>query len=76
MKFGINGLKQTFEFAATIKNLGKQENVKIEMLTIRYQFSYDTVIELIVMQELGKNAFLHLCIAHKWVLYSFLFRGC
>ena len=23
MKFGINGLKQTFEFAATIKNLGK-----------------------------------------------------
>ena len=43
---------------------------------IRYQFSYDTVIELIVMQELGKNAFLHLCIAHKWVLYSFLFRGC
>ena len=37
------------------------------MLTIRYQFSYDTVIELIVIQELGKNAFLHLCIPHKWV---------
>ena len=36
------------------------------MLTIRYQFSYDTVIELIVMQELGKNTFLHLCIPHKW----------
>ena len=46
------------------------------MLTIQHQFSYGTVIKLIAMQELGKNAFLHLCIPHKWVLYSFLFRGC
>ena len=41
------------------------------MLTIRYQFSYDTVIELIVMQELGKNAFSHFCIINGFSVLSY-----